>query len=345
MSIISLRRYIDWGSDFETALRRVPFLLIEALALHVVECEAAERERFQISLRKLSEDLGAAKNAQTVLVTTGELIKTLESYNRSLERFWRGRGQELSAIITLLTKKLIGIADSSDTSYRKLAEIDKNLQSAYQIEDLRVLRAKLEDSLSGIRLESGRQASQAVEIRQEAQRLRKSIAQASAYSGPIGSGIDSVTGLPDRGAAQALLQQALEGKESCAFAALICVERLALINSRFGFAAGDSVLMLYAQHVAQRLGPDDHLFRWRGPSLLAVISASKNRASVLMEMRRIGSARFEHNVTIDGKAVLIPVTAVSLVAELREYDSVAALANVLDRFTSERSHDQQRVEN
>src|SRR5689334_20484703 len=99
MAVLSLRRFMDAGSDFDAAVRRVPDLLLEALALQAVEGEATDRENFQINIRKLGRDLQEARDAQRVLVLTGEIIRVLDSYHRGLSRFWRSQGRELHSII------------------------------------------------------------------------------------------------------------------------------------------------------------------------------------------------------------------------------------------------------
>ena len=182
MALLSLRRFMDAGNDFEAAVRRVPSLLLEALALQAVEGDAAEREQFQASLRQLGDELEKAKDAQRVLVNTGEIIRVLDSYSRALGRYWRSQGTELHSIITLLTNKLIGMADSSDLSCRKLVEIEKSLQGTSQIEDLKLLRARLVESLTGLQQEASRHASQASAIRSEAQTLRQTAKGASAMA-------------------------------------------------------------------------------------------------------------------------------------------------------------------
>lgn len=332
MAILSLGRFINAKSDLDGAFRRMVFLLTEALALQAVESDPAEREHFQTTIRKLERDLQDTTDPENVLVTTGEIINTLTSYHRSVERVRRSQVSELHSIITMLANKLMAMADSSDLSCRKLSDVEKNLRGASQVDDLRVLRVRLEDALVGIQQEAGRQAGQFQDLKSQVEALHKPGSGATSAVVPAGGGFDQVTGLPSRAAACAKLGAALRGEVPHTFAAVFSIQRLATINLRFGFAAGDNLLMLYAQHIAQRLGSDDEMFRWRGPTLVALLSRSRSHAAVSMEMRRICAARFDHNLTVDQKAVLIPISAAFLVTELKSHGEVSEVANILDRF-------------
>jgi GGDEF domain-containing protein len=341
MPLISLRRLIDSGRDMDSAMRRVVGLLLEALALQAPVGDPTEREQFQVSLRKLNADLAATTDESELLIAGGEIIKTLEAYSRSLERFWQIRGRELHSMITLLTHKLVEMADRSEASCRKLMDIEKNLRSASQVDDLRVLRARLEESLAGISQEAQRQATHSEEIRQHARGLGDRLNSAAALMGSHLSGVDRATGLPDRSVALGMLQDAMQNANSQTYAVAFCVERASIIGQRFGLAAADSVLMIYAQHIAQRLAPGDQLFHWQGSCILALCPGRSTKAGIAMEARRICAARFEHSVQIDEREVLIPVSAACLVARMRDYDNLEELVGIFDRFAGERSRDPQ----
>jgi GGDEF domain-containing protein len=335
MSMITLRRFVGAGMDLETALRRVPVLLVEALALQAVEFDPLEREEFQLGLRKLGSDLQEATDAQTVLVATGEIIKTLDSYHRALERFSRNRVRELNGIVGLLADKLAGMADGSADSFATLRSMANSLHTASQIDDLRAIRSKLEESLSGIRPQAAYHAAELRDIPEEGPGDRNLADGTAAGADPSAIGVDTVTGLPNQAAAEVLLRNALSGDTLHTFAVIFRVERMAIINQRFGLAAGDSILMLYAQQIAQRLAPQDQLFSWRGASLLALIARPDSTLAVGLEMRRVGAARFEHNASINGKAVSIPVSAAFRVLKLQPHQKVEELAKILDKFAIE----------
>ncbi len=328
MPLISIRRFASLDGDIDSAVRRVPDLLIETLALHAIDCDPAEREQFQLTLRKLGSDLQAARDDQSVLLTTGEIIRTLDDYSRFLERFWRQRRQQFHAMIRLLADKLIEITDAGDARRRGLQEFERSLERESSPEDLRLLQAQLEQALRCVPREDPQQSKKGAGLPRTPSVSHETESAAET--------VDPVTGLPDRAAALDLLDQINRGAAPHEFAALFCVDRLSSVNYRFGFSAGDNLLMLYAQHVAQHLAPSDQLFRWRGPSLLAILARSSS-AGLAVEMRNISSARFEYSISSEGKTALIPVSGSCVTFEIRSYPNTAAVTEALDRFATERT--------
>ena len=73
--------------------------------------------------------------------------------------------------------------------------------------------------------------------------------------------LDPITGLAGHTAATRELLALTAAGES-RFVAIFCVERLDLINSRFGFAAGDQILMVFSQYLAQ-LRVNAELYLWQ----------------------------------------------------------------------------------
>jgi GGDEF domain-containing protein len=333
--MLSLRKLMEASGDVEDAMRKISLLLVEAVALNATDAGAGERDVFQRNVRRIGDRLGETRDPQIVLSAAEDLIQLIEAHHAAGERFRAAQAAEFLSIIRLLTSKLIGMADSSDASRARLAEIDANLTSASGADDLKVLRLKLEESLVGIRQEASRQARQATDIRSETEQMQERIVAATGMAGRQAVGIDPITGLPDRLAAELALQRAVRREMPHNFAAMFSIQRLLGINQRFGFAAGDTVLHAYAWHVAQQLSASDMLYRWRGPSLLAFLKSSKGKAVVSTEIRRICGARFEHSVELDGKSVLLAVPVASLVLELT--GDPEAIGRTFDQFTSAQS--------
>jgi GGDEF domain-containing protein len=76
----------DVADELTSALLQVPDLLLDALSLHAAKLDAPEYESFQAALAKLQSDLKQADTGSRALRTTAEIISTIASYNRSIER-------------------------------------------------------------------------------------------------------------------------------------------------------------------------------------------------------------------------------------------------------------------
>ncbi len=115
---------------------------------------------------------------------------------------------------------------------------------------------------------------------------------------------DSVTGLSGRGQAARAVAQAVAEKRPM-FVVAVAVERLAMIEERYGESLRDDVLVHFAQEYGQALGADDSLFRWGGSSFLALLKRSGSKEWVQMEIDRLFNVRFKKTVTADGRSVLL----------------------------------------
>jgi GGDEF domain-containing protein len=140
-----------------------------------------------------------------------------------------------------------------------------------------------------------------------------------------------VTGLATARVAEEAIQRAIEGR-SQEHAVLFCVERLASINERFGFAAGDQLLLLCSQQIAQTLDKGEHLYRWRGPALLAVLSG-EYREAVASRVRRM-APRFDHSMDFNQREVVVRVTTAQMHLRLGEEPSLNSVRGKLDAFVA-----------
>jgi GGDEF domain-containing protein len=175
------------------------------------------------------------------------------------------------------------------------------------IEDVRVLKLRLGECLESIRNETNRQkveSSHAVEtLKQEIRGSQERISAAGA--GPV---LDPTTGLPARtAAAAALAEWVLKPKPP--YAALFVVDRIALLSSRFGYAIGDRVLKTYVEELRTRLAPADQIFRWSGPSVLALLSRVERIEKVREHLRFQLPGKIERNFELPNRSALLSISA------------------------------------
>jgi UDP-N-acetylglucosamine transferase subunit ALG13 len=167
------------SDDRESALVRTAALLLEAIAVHAVECDATELSNFQISVRKLRHEVEAMAPPSEILVSTGATIKVMETYNRGIERFIRVRGKQYEEMLAMLSQALIEISHAGESSIQNLLKIEKDLQAVTQIDDLRQLKLKLSESLKTLSKEIQVQEQ---DSKQFTRNLERKVRQVQAYS-------------------------------------------------------------------------------------------------------------------------------------------------------------------
>jgi diguanylate cyclase (GGDEF)-like protein len=286
--------------ELESALTRAFRLLMEALVLHAIQVDEQDLILFRNYLRLLDQQLGDRPAADTVMLVAGSAIKSLQDYNRGIERHLKGQSHELQAIISLLTRTVTQLAHSSRESMDNMLDIEHQLEQAVELADIRELRVKLEQCLKQVRLESLRHQQSTNSILEEVR------AEAPAVTISAAVKEDTVTGLPGPPLAEAFIRRAIE-TDSGQFLALFKIDRVDQINNKYGYGAGDQILQLCARILTEKMAPKDSLFRWRGPCFLAILERNAHVEFVQSEMNRIASQRTEHTLRIDNRTVLLPV--------------------------------------
>jgi len=310
---------------------RLAWLLLEAVACHAVESDPLERQAFQTCLREIVTKLEQSNNEAAMLVLTGEAIKSIETYNRGVQRALGSQIKELQSIASLFTRSMLQISKGTAGSAAKLRHIERQIEKSSQTEDLRVLRTQLEESLGVICQEAAAQEHRSEEI---AGQLRETMSrpETAAVLSEAVADLDVVTGLPNYLAAEQAIRSAITSRTST-YAVLFSVERVEVINGRYGFSVGDRILMLFGQHLAQHLSNTDRLFRWRGHGFLALLDRSGPEISIRAEIARMVSARVEQEIELGDRSILLPISASWMLTSVID-STLDKVSKKLDAFSA-----------
>ncbi len=331
--LISLRKYLENRPEqMSGALLRMVHLLLEAVEVHAVRGESADYEKFREDIARVRESLAATPEASEVLVLAGKIVKSVEEYNSRTGKVVEQQRVELQAVIAMLTKAMGAIAAGSQTTVGRLEEIERELETATQLEDFQAAKVRMAECLQGLRTEIGRQK---VESTRRVTELRAAIEKSSDPDASWTKGeaprTDPITGLLERPAAEAALAAAVKQGQPV-YAVVFVLERLDLVNSRFGREAGDQVLAFFHEHVARSLTQPDRLFRWTGPALMAVVERDAPVHRVREEMSRIVSRRLSKTVVIADRSVLLAAPSNWMVFAAHEVRPLQQLLRNIDSF-------------
>ena len=328
--MISLRKF--WSEEHDEAgdaLLRVVRLLLQGIALHAVEGDRNDHEKFRTDMQAMIDGLERDPTPAVLLMTTGSALKTLEDYNQRTSRFVRLQGAELQNMIGMLTKTVTALGAGSERSVTRLKEIETQLEKASVIEDVRMLKLRMEDCLESIREEAQRQkadSSHTLEgITEEIIKSRDRM-RSAAVSVP-----DPVTGLPVRVDAElAFSKMSAQGRT--AYAAAFVVDRVSVINTRFGYAVGDKVMKIYLDELRARLSANDPVFRWSGPAFVALLDRPDPIERVREQLGFIVPPKLERNLQLPNRSALLPISATWAVFAVKA--PVASLAEQIDQFVA-----------
>jgi GGDEF domain-containing protein len=110
------------------------------------------------------------------------------------------------------------------------------------------------------------------------------------------------------------------------------------VNARYGFGVGDRMLRAFKEHIEKRLPRTDKLFRWEGPAVVVLLDRKDPLEQVRAEVRRMLDTQIEEALQLDGRSVMIPISAAWLVSVLMP--PLAIVVRSIQSFiASQGSHD------
>ena len=132
-------------------------ILIEGIGRHAVAGDPEESTRFQSSIQKESEAVVDEITPEDLLVRAGSVLKELEEYNRTVARRHHLNTAEFRNMVKMLTSAVGTVAAASEVNVSILTDIGKQVAVTSELDDVRIMKARLSDCLTNIRKEAERQ--------------------------------------------------------------------------------------------------------------------------------------------------------------------------------------------
>lgn len=331
-AILSIRKYLDSSAEQQAeAWKRFSVAVIATLRHHAVPGDPADLAQFQKDLLALEAQLNTGVPLDQIPVATGATCRLLQDYAVRTGRFVRAQAAELQSMLGMLTATITDLSRASQTTVGRLQSIEHEIEQTGGLDDIRVIRARLSDCLESLRKESATQREEAERqislLKAEVTRTHERIDLARTLA------VDPVTGLPSRIAGEEALTEMIS-QATAGYAVVFYLQRIRLFNVRFGPLVGEKMMVLYARMVAQQFGAADQLFRWTGPSFLALLPRQEPLDAVRRDCQRISSARLEHEFDVGVRKVVLSVGASFAVFPLNSGPSPLALLRKIDSFVA-----------
>jgi GGDEF domain-containing protein len=322
MSVISMKRLLGAEAQGVSHPLRVAQILVRGIGLHAVEGEPGEFRAFRTSMDQFSDSLGEAATEAAALVTASDTLRALERHNRSAEDYLHAGGNDLRAMVKMLTAAISEFSSAGEESVKSLRQIESSIASASQSHDVRAIRSHLATCLMEIRKETERQKAA---TRSVVNRLQEELESARTES------IDPATGLPPRSKAVEWIYETYK-LQTPAFAACLTIDCLQRVNATYGSEIGDQIIRYFAGQLQRNLPAGDRLFRWTGACLLAVAPRSTPLPVVTGEYGRLMERKLEYTVQTETRSVLLPINARWAVYAFRP--TAQELIGQIDAFAS-----------
>jgi len=146
--------------------------------------------------------------------------------------------------------------------------------------------------------------------------------------------IDPCTGLSGRSEAEKAIRKQIAGGRHI-WAVILILQRLPAINARFGRSVGDQLLITEARHLEEQFKENDRLFRWIGPSFVALLHRPSPPEAVRSEVNGMCLSRFHATVVLDSRTVFIPLSVRWHLLASSDYRSAAEFIGTLQTLIAE----------
>ncbi|MDQ6699580.1 MAG: diguanylate cyclase [Acidobacteriota bacterium] len=335
--MISLRKYLSSSlssadDELHSTSVKAAAILLNGIATQSINADALDHEMFQMKLWKMSSDFVEA-SPNTLEPIAAAAVQAMAVYNRGIEDGAGARLREMQAIVGMLTRTLVQETDVSEKAVANLESIIGQLEKVYQIDDVRVVKLRLAETLKELHEETARQKVSSATLAKD---LKSAVSkQPKSARAPLDeTDDDAATGrLGSRTAQKRLAEAFLQPADQ--YAVIFSVDRLELVRSRFGSEAADQILTVCGAHIAEHLGDGDQFFRWKGPGYFALIKRAGPVDAVRSEIKRLAATKISHSITMRERSVLLPVGSSWAVLPLHEFSSVELLIEKLDSFVAD----------
>ncbi len=360
--MVSIKKHLNAQQsrdELNEALLRFTVLVLESIRLHAITGDGADYERFQADILRLEETFATPPSPDEVLIAAGAVSKTLDDYAHSSSRFLKQQKHELQTIVAALTQTLGTVANASERTIGRMAEIKAQLEKADVIEDIRRLKARLTECLETVYEESVRQHDEAARA---ANQLQETAGNRGRGAAPVAAG--GVTGAaaePTEGNHAALasaLRPAVAGsnnsggdssereavervlatvlnKSEESWVGLFKIERANLLVSRFGPPVFEEVVTFVRQRLSSGLS-SLRQYRWDQSAILALLQSQQDIKLIRRKINELFAERLVMNFDLGKREVMLPIGCQWTVLPCLPHHSAHVLIQQIEAFLSER---------
>ena len=329
--MISIKRFIERHragaeDDLLRAALQAVRLLLDALVTHAVRGREADFASFERIMKALARRLERPVDGLGLLALASDAVEALEAHAGRTTDYMREQNEQLQAMLAMLTDTVADISGRADASVARLQKIEKEIEQASGLDDMRSLTSSLETCLAQLRdgaaQERRSSAAAARRLRERIASAEARVAEAHAPPRPAPSEIEIE---PDLFA---------ESPEAVAngYVAAFKLQRANHLATRFGENVKHQMLSLVSQNLKSLLGPNDRLLRWKGTSFVMFV----NSTATLNEMRVLLSETVakmgQHYIEVGKRSALLSVGVDWIVFPQSQCPSLDAVFTEVDSF-------------
>ena len=287
------------------AYRRATQQIVEALVNHSLAAgDESDFHSFRGSLSEVAATLGSdGAKVSDVLVAAGAASTAIQEYNRHAVTALKARSLELQAVIGMLTQTISDVSAGGEGSIARLCEIERRLAKSREIYDIRDLRQQMSDCLDSVREET---ACRQRESRQLARSLQAVLREAAVQGMPTAA-VPDEQAAESNGAVESLVEEAAANGKGL-FVAVLMIDRLPTIVSRFGPGAADQVASFCSRDAKSPMRHALRVFAWRGNACVALFDGGLGAEVLERDLLHDSQRRRPMTLEIGQRNVMVQIS-------------------------------------
>jgi GGDEF domain-containing protein len=249
-----------------------------------------------------------AASPTDVVLLTGDALEFHGEYRRRLAQYYSEQGAHLQSMIAMLTNALADISGQSDASVARLLIIERGIEQASRLDDIRVLKSNLEQCLTEIR--------EAV------------VQQRSAGSSTVERLRESIRVVPVKTESPVAKNEAL----ATDFVAVLRLQRSDYIADRFGETVRDQMLAVIGESLKAVATGEDRIMRWKGPSFVVFLKSAEGLLAVRRRIAQMVNKIGQRYVEVGKNSALLAVSVDWAAYPQARFSSMDAVFAEIDAF-------------
>lgn len=288
--MVSIGHYVLADSQTEGTLMQVVKMLLDGIERHAVKSSPDELARLHDSIQRVLVTLSRRAPPEALFDQTTGAIDALKQYNEHAVA-------DLELKVKLLTDAIASVSSTSHENIRRLQQIKNQMSTSLGVKEIRSLRMLLSECVDGVLAEAEHQRAKTDLAGEQLNRAQRPNLPDSPAA------IDPTTGFEIRVRAEEVFAQACQD-ECTIFVVVMVINQTQNVNRTLGREVGDAMLQRFAAFMREHLPAVDQLFRWSGPTVVAMMRR-RNMLAVRAAIEPLIAQRLTVKGPID---VQVPIT-------------------------------------
>ena len=311
--------------DFCDALLKLTNCLLDGLEQHVFSEPHSAFQPFGAEVRRLRELLDGEAEPGDIRKAVDDALALLRAFRQVRDQVQQSEAHEVQKMVTMMNDTIGVLASGSERSVTRLKQVESDLKHASGLKDIVALRARINACMVCVREErnKGQQetAQRIGEMESGVQRAQEGFARARA-------------GIATRTEAEKRIAEVVTNAESAM--AVIVLDLIPTIKSRFNQITAERFVSAFAQDVSERLPSPHRLFRWNEQSLVVELGDTQIFARRVGDVReRLGQMPRERQLSLGNRSAVFSNAHRWTLLRLSEAQTAPAVISRINQFVAQ----------